>query len=116
MIFGGPGGSWDDSDNDDILMGGPGNDKIYGGKGDDTLDGGPGDDTLVGGSGVDTFIGGTGSDMIYADRKDINIDGGDEDEGAPPATDILSYAKFTDETLEDGDGHRPWILRSVLRS
>ena len=104
MIFGGPGGTWDDSDNDDILMGGPGNDKIYGGKGDDTLDGGPGDDLLVGGSGVDTFIGGTGSDMIYADREDVEIDGGSEDEGAPPATDILSFANFTDETLEDGDG------------
>ncbi len=103
-IFGGPGGSWDDSDNDDMLMGGPGNDRIYGGKGDDTLDGGRGDDLLVGGSGIDTFIGGSGSDMIYADRDDVNIDGGSEMAGAPPATDILSFANFTDEMLEDGTG------------
>ena len=88
MIFGGPGGSWDDSDNDDMLMGQGGNDKIYGGKGNDTLDGGPGDDLLVGGSGADTFMGGYGSDMIYADRGDIeggtDIDGGTEMPGAPP--------------------------------
>ena len=108
MIFGGPGGSWNDSDNDDTLMGGYGNDKIYGGKGNDTLNGGPGDDLLVGGTGADTFMGGYGSDMIYADRADIigvtTIDGGDEMANAPPATDILSFAKFTDEMLEDGTG------------
>ena len=104
MIFGGPGGSYDDSDNEDMLHGEGGNDKIFGGKGNDTLDGGMGNDTLVGGSGVDTYMGGAGSDMIYADREDTNIDGGSEAMGAPPAMDTLSYAKFTDAMLEDGTG------------
>ena len=103
-IYGGPGGSYNDSDNDDMLHGGAGNDKIYGGKGDDTLDGGPGNDLLVGGSGGDTFMGDTGSDMIYADRDDTTIDGGSEAAGAPPARDTLSFARFTDADLEDGVG------------
>ena len=104
MIFGGPGGTYDDSDNEDTLMGQGGNDKIYGGKGNDTLDGGDGNDTLVGGSGADTYMGGAGSDMIYADRDDTTIDGGSEAAGAPPARDTLSFARFTDADLEDGIG------------
>ena len=103
MIFGGPGGSYDDSDNEDTLMGQGGNDKIYGGKGDDTLDGGMGNDLLVGGSGDDTYMGGAGNDMIYADRADTTIDGGSEADGMP-GMDTLSFARFTDAMLEDGDG------------
>ena len=103
MIFGGPGGSYDDTDNEDTLMGQGGNDKIYGGKGDDSLDGGAGDDTLVGGSGADTYMGGAGNDMIYADRADTTIDGGDEADGMP-GMDTLSFARFTDAMLEDSDG------------
>ena len=125
MIFGGPGGSYDDSDNDDTLEGGAGNDKIYGGRGGDTLRGDGGDDTLVGGSGGDTFVGGAGSDMIYADRADltegihghnvpITTDGPDDDTDPDDPTgalgrmatdrDTLSFARFTDDMLENGDG------------
>ena len=117
MIFGGPGGTYDDSDNEDTLMGQGGNDKIYGGRGNDTLDGGRGDDLLVGGSGADTFIGGSGSDMIYADREDTTIHGhntpDDSGDGADATgaagkmageSDTLSYANFMDVDLEDGTG------------
>lgn len=111
MIYGGPGGSHDDSDNDDMLHGEGGNDKIYGGKGRDTLDGGPGNDLLVGGSGEDTYMAGAGSDMIYADRADIggtagtggSIAGGDEADGKP-GMDTLSFAKFMDDDLDGGTG------------
>ena len=109
-IYGGPGGSYDDSDNGDMLEGQRGDDTIYGGKGNDTLNGGAGNDTLVGGSGADTFMGGAGKDTIYADRADITsrtgqvINGGSEVMGAPPAMDTLSFAKFTDEMLENGTG------------
>ena len=120
MIFGGPGGSWDNSDNEDMLHGGGGNDKIYGGMGKDTLRGDGGNDTLVGGAGGDTLVGGAGSDMIYADRADLtegihghNVpdlsgDAGADATGAAGrmATDMdtLSFARFTDAMLEDGTG------------
>ena len=116
-IYGGPGGSYDDSDNDDMLYGATGDDKIYGGRGGDTLDGGPGDDLLVGGPGVDTFMGGPGSDTIHADRADVNgrtgvVIDGHGGEGATGGAmmkdstdvDILSFANFMDDQLENGVG------------
>ena len=116
MIFGGPGGSWDNSDNEDTLEGGGGNDKIFGGMGEDTLRGDGGNDTLVGGAGGDTLVGGAGSDMIHADRADLTE--GIHGHNVPDATDdpngntgrmatdkdTLSFARFTDAMLEDGTG------------
>ncbi len=127
-IYGGPRGSYDDSDNHDNLHGGGGNDRIFGGRGTDLLDGGADDDELWGGSGADVLVGGPGSDTIYADREDLeqnfavslNIVGPSINGHGylippgltatpPPAkgfqdTDTLSFAKFTDEMLEDGIG------------
>ncbi len=70
-LYGGPGGSYDDSDNNDLMYGGEGDDHIFGGKGKDQLVGNAGDDVLTGGSGADRFWGGAGSDTIYADREDL---------------------------------------------
>ncbi|NCC23117.1 MAG: type I secretion C-terminal target domain-containing protein [Alphaproteobacteria bacterium] len=43
-------------DDDDVLIGGQGNDTLYGGYGDDVLLGGQGNDVLVGGHGADMFV------------------------------------------------------------
>ena len=56
----------DDAGND-MMDGGPGNDRLFGGAGNDTLNGGPGDDDLTGGAGNDTYVftvDGLGSDVI----------------------------------------------------
>ncbi len=60
--------------NDDILVGGKGNDTIYGrggqdqlfgGAGNDTIRGGDGDDKIYGGIGHDNLAGGNGHDVFY---------------------------------------------------
>lgn len=68
-----------ESDGDDTLAGGGGNDFLYGMGGDDVLDGGAGHDNLFGGSGDDLLEGGEGYD---------NIDGG-------LGNDTASYADAT---------------------
>ncbi len=55
---------------DDVLTGGPGNDKLSGHKGDDILIGGAGNDRLKGGKGDDVLTGGAGNDRIKAGRGD----------------------------------------------
>lgn len=55
---------------DDILLGGDGNDSLFGEGGNDILDGGADDDTLFGGSGDDILIGGTGADKLYGNEGD----------------------------------------------
>jgi hypothetical protein len=47
-----------------ILIGGNGNDRIFGNIGNDSIEGGPGDDELYGDSGDDTLDGGPGADII----------------------------------------------------
>jgi Ca2+-binding RTX toxin-like protein len=57
----------------DILEGGRGEDSLVGGFGDDQLEGGQGDDTLDGGDGSDTLLGGLGNDtyLIYNENDVI---------------------------------------------
>lgn len=50
------------SDDNDTLIGGPGDDSLYGGSGNDTLIGNDGNDTLYGGDGDDIYNGGEGND------------------------------------------------------
>ncbi len=77
-----------DSDGNDALYGGSGDDVLIGLGGDDTLWGGDGDDLLLGGSGDDIFygeagndrlFGGSGNDIFILGVDDILIDGGDGD-------------------------------------
>ena len=71
--------------NDDVLIGGngndsvlgmSGNDKLYGGQGNDKLYGGSGDDVLDGGSGTNVVDGGSGNDRIIAGGGNDVITGG----------------------------------------
>ncbi len=54
-----------DSDGNDSLYGGHGDDILLGLGGNDILDGGDGDDILLGGSGNDIIYAGTGKDVIF---------------------------------------------------
>ena len=58
----GPKGTRDD----DLLLGGPGNDLLIGGRGDDQLFGFGGHDLLIGGNGRDVLDGGAGYDLVLA--------------------------------------------------
>jgi len=60
----------------DILIGGPGNDVLKGGKGNDTLIGGPGNDVLKGGKGNDTLTGGAGDDVLKGGKGNDTLTGG----------------------------------------
>ncbi len=55
---------------DDVLLGGAGNDSLFGEGGNDILNGGEDDDVLFGGSGNDILIGGAGSDKLYGNEGD----------------------------------------------
>ena len=69
----------------EILVGGPGNDRISGGRGreqtiggegHDTLSGGPGRDVLWGNNGNDRLVGGPGYDALYGEAGDDRLIGG----------------------------------------
>ena len=72
------GGTGDDRlfglSHDDILKGKIGNDRLRGGSGQDHLYGGTGNDKLIGGSGADRFRLSKGKDLI----KDFSMDDGDQ--------------------------------------
>ena len=94
VLYGGPGGG------DDLLMGGPGDDRIYGGIGNDTLQGGPGDDRLRGGPDDDMLDGGEDDDVFFfaaAGGNDTILDFGNGE-------DRIDLAAFSEiQSLEDLD-------------
>jgi len=79
------GGRLDDLDDETLIAGGPGDDRISSGDGSETLDGGPGADELRAGGGDDTFVadesprasdlfdGGSGVDAISYDRSTVPV-------------------------------------------
>lgn len=64
----------------DTVDGGGGDDKLYGGSGDDTLNGGYGDDSLYGGTGRDTINGGYGNDVLSGGSGDDQLAGGENND------------------------------------
>ncbi len=60
----------------DVLVGGPKNDKLFGKKGNDTLLGQDGNDWLFGGKGNDTLVGGDGNDRLYGGKGNDTLLGG----------------------------------------
>ena len=74
------------SDDDDTLNGGDGNDTIYASSGDDNVNGGDGNDTLYGSTGSNILQGDDGDDSIYADGSAV----GDADAGTTLADVILA--------------------------
>lgn len=103
LLRGGPG---DDrlfgAGGDDILLGGPGDDALFGGDGDDELHGGPGDDLLRGGAGSDALVALEGSDTLQGDTGPdllVALDGPDR-LGAPDQL----FGGFGADTLIGDDG------------
>lgn len=66
--------------NDDHLIGGPGDDFLGGLGGDDILDGGPGHDELIGFGGDDRIKGGPDGDGVLAGPGDDDVSGGGGDD------------------------------------
>ncbi|MES9875652.1 MAG: immunoglobulin-like domain-containing protein [Candidatus Sedimenticola sp. 1PA] len=62
---------------DDVILGGGGEDKLYGDEGSDRLDGGDRSDKMYGGEGDDTLIGGEGKDKMYGDEGHDTLNGGE---------------------------------------
>lgn len=108
-----------DTDGDDRLFGGTGDDVLLGMGGDDQLDGGDGNDLLFGGSGNDFLDGGNGADKLYGgdgndilvyDASDVLIQGGSgidfmvSDDSTLTLTTLLSGGK---------DGHEGPIVDSI---
>ena len=93
MLYGG--------NQDDVLVGGAGNDKLYGENDADQLDGGLGNDRLDGGAGDDMLSGGEGNDTLYgrdgADQLDGGLGNDSLDGGA--GDDILSGGEGNDKIL-----------------
>ena len=109
MLYGGPSGG------DDVIEGGPGDDRLYGGIGNDTLEGGPGDDELYGGPDDDVLDGGEDDDRLTGgpgndvflfragDGEDTVVDFTDGED----RIDLTSFAltdisDLTLETVSDG--------------
>lgn len=86
-----------DGTNDDLLIGGPGNDTLAGLGGDDTLIGGDGNDQLIGMGGVDRIRGGPGDDTAFGGPSDDDIAGG-------PGNDTL-WGTFGSDLISGGPGN-----------
>lgn len=82
------------SEDDDVLMGGAGNDTLSGSAGHDTLDGGDADDVLNGGSGFDALYGGEGDDDLSGGADADLLSGG-------VGNDLLSGGSGNDELFGD---------------
>lgn len=76
------------NDKDDLVVGGPGNDRVVDYFGDDVVLGGPGDDQVEGGDGNDTQRGGPGDDHILGSNGNDKLSGG-------PGDDLVDFAEVT---------------------
>lgn len=84
---------------DDVLLGGAGNDSLFGEGGNDILDGGDDDDTLLGGSGDDTLIGGEGSDLLFGNEGDDVFQFSSLDEIPTGGRDIIKDFETNSDTI-----------------
>lgn len=80
----------------DMLLGGNGDDQIFGERGHDTVNGGNGDDTITGGGGRDVIDGGEGADSVHGGGGNDTISGQNGD-------DIL-FGRFHNDRLQGGRG------------
>ncbi|MGB0798073.1 MAG: calcium-binding protein, partial [Planktomarina sp.] len=92
---------WDTDD--DLLIGGDGNDVLLGNRGDDTLRGGGGDDVLNGGRGQDDLMGGDGADILnLEDGDDFGVGGDGADIINAGAGDDVLYGDLLGQNLLAG--------------
>ncbi len=86
-----------DADDNELLMGGAGNDHLIGGIGLDTILGASGDDLLLGGDDNDWIIADEGDDRVGGDAGDDWISGGIGDD--------LIFGRDGDDLLNGGNGN-----------
>lgn len=102
------------STDDDVIVGGEGNDRLFGMSGHDHIDGGAGNDKLWGNSGNDTLLGGEGNDELRGGSGDDVLDGGAGDDllEGNSGNDVLvggagndtMLGGSGDDKISDGDG------------
>jgi len=82
---------------DDLVKGGAGEDRIWGNSGNDDLRGGKGDDELYGGSGNDILRGGKDNDYLEGNSGDDDLRGGQGDDEI--------WGNSGNDTIRDGAGN-----------
>lgn len=99
---------------DDLIMGGSGNDTINGYAGDDIIYGGAGNDTIDGGDGDDVIHGGLGDDKITGGRgaDDIDLGDGGVDKLVLHATTGVISDSGRVEKPDDGDDEGEDFIRN----
>jgi Ca2+-binding RTX toxin-like protein len=97
-------GSAKSSDND-VMVGGDGDDRIMGMAGDDTVDGGDGNDQLWGNSGNDAIDGGAGQDKLAggAGNDVLNGGAGDDNIRGDSGNDVI-VADDGNDVINGGSG------------
>jgi len=90
--------------NDRICTAG-GDDVIEGGTGSDRIDAGSGDDEVVGGNGSDLVLGGPGADTVFGKRGNDRLHGG-------PGRDFLDSG-LGDDSVEGGPGGGDQVIGGV---
>lgn len=105
LICAGPDSLADGQTDDDIIVGGDGNDAAYAGLGDDVLKLGDGDDYAEGADGNDILAGGAGSDYLDTAAGLDRLDGGPGDDylAGGEGRDVLDGGPDTDY-LDAGGG------------
>ena len=101
-------------DQDDLLLGGPGDDRFFGNGGNDLLVGKAGDDRLFGGDDTDLILGGEGNDLMRGSAGDdllIDAQGadtfwGDTGDDIIVATGAINLDALT-EQLDNPDPNQP---------
>ena len=81
----------------DLVVGGPGDDRLFGGTGDNYLTGDAGDDLIFGGPGQDYLSGGDGDDRLIGEDSADWLSGGN-------GTDVASYQETTQNVTASLDG------------
>lgn len=94
------------TDGPDVILAGPGADRIFGFDGDDVICGGPGNDVIRGGVGDDLLFGNEAADTLYGDSGNDDLRGGywkDHLLGGA-GNDVLRGGRGTDR-LQGGSGN-----------
>ncbi len=92
---------------DDVMAGGDGNDRMFGLGGNDTMDGGTDNDLMFGGSGDDRMTGGAGNDRIFGNSGNDHIlaDAGNDEIVGGSGFDTLDFSVNATGVTVDLNGH-----------
>ena len=102
------------TDNNDVITGTAGNDKLVGGDGRDTLNGGGGNDVLLGGDTADTLNGGDGSDQLIGGGGGDLLTGGTGRDRFIFDNDVAANSRYADRITDFNKVDRDTIdLRAI---